>query len=93
MSDDISMGALSGSIEARSRAAISAGCDVVLHCNGALDEMRMVASAVPALGGASAARAEAALARRGHISKHDLGALRAEWAALMDAPAGAGRAT
>jgi beta-N-acetylhexosaminidase len=93
MSDDISMGALSGSIEARSRAAISAGCDVVLHCNGELDEMRMVASAVPALGGAAAARADAALARRGHISKHDLGALRAEWAALMDVPAGAGRAT
>ena len=93
MSDDISMGALSSSIDARSRAAISAGCDVVLHCNGELDEMRMVASAVPALGGAAAARADAALARRGHISKHDLGALRAEWAALMDVPAGAGRAT
>ena len=60
---------------------------------GELDEMRMVASAVPALGGAAAARADAALARRGHISKHDLGALRAEWAALMDVPAGAGRAT
>lgn len=94
MSDDISMGALSGSIEARSRAAISAGCDVVLHCNGELDEMRAVASAVPVLAGAAATRADAALARRGRISKHDLGALRAEWAAaLMDAPAGAGRAT
>ena len=34
MSDDISMGALSGSIAERSRAAIAAGCDVVLHCNG-----------------------------------------------------------
>jgi beta-N-acetylhexosaminidase len=32
MSDDISMGALSGSIAERSRAAIAAGCDVVLHC-------------------------------------------------------------
>jgi beta-N-acetylhexosaminidase len=94
MSDDISMGALSGSIEARSRAAISAGCDVVLHCNGELDEMRAVASAVPVLAGVAAARADAALARRGRISKDDLGALRTEWAAaLMDAPAGAGRAT
>jgi beta-N-acetylhexosaminidase len=94
MSDDISMGALSGSIEARSRAAISAGCDVVLHCNGELDEMQAVASAVPVLAGAAAARAAAALARRGRISKDDLGALRAEWAAaLMDAPAGARRAT
>jgi beta-N-acetylhexosaminidase len=93
MSDDVSMEALSGSIEARTRAAIAAGCDVVLHCNGELDEMRAVASAVPALAGASAARADAALARRGKPAKDDLGALRAEWAALMDAPAGAGRAT
>src|SRR5438093_7453830 len=47
MSDDISMGALSGAIENRARAAIAAGCDVVLHCNGRLDEMQAVASAVP----------------------------------------------
>ena len=39
MSDDVSMGALSGTIAERSRAALAAGCDVVLHCNGKLDEM------------------------------------------------------
>jgi len=93
MGDDISMGALSGSIEARSRAAIAAGCDVVLHCNGELTEMQAVASAVPALAGPAAQHADAALARRGRASEHDLGALQAEWAALMDASAGAGRAT
>jgi beta-N-acetylhexosaminidase len=87
------MGALSGSIEERSRAAIAAGCDVVLHCNGELDEMRAVASAVPVLSGEAAARADAALERRGRVSKHDLAALRAEWAALMDAGASARRAT
>jgi beta-N-acetylhexosaminidase len=92
MSDDISMGALSGAIEERSRAAISAGCDVVLHCNGVLDEMRAVASAVPLLSGQAATRAAAALGRRRQIGMHDLGALRAEWAALMDVPAGARRA-
>jgi beta-N-acetylhexosaminidase len=92
MSDDISMGALSGSIEARSRAAIAAGCDVVLHCNGELDEMRAVASAVPVLSGEAAARADAALARRGRLVKDDLAALRAEWAALIDTGASARRA-
>src|SRR5215831_20058053 len=92
MSDDISMGALSGSIEARARAAIAAGCDVVLHCNGELDEMRAVASAVPVLAGEAAARADAALKRRGLVSEHDLAALRAEWTALMDAGASARRA-
>ena len=39
MSDDISMGALSGTIAERSRAALAAGCDIVLHCNGDLAEM------------------------------------------------------
>jgi len=92
MGDDISMGALSGSIEERSRAAIAAGCDVVLHCNGKLDEMRAVASAVPVLAGEAAARADAALKRRGLVLEHDLAALRAEWAALMDAGASARRA-
>jgi beta-N-acetylhexosaminidase len=92
MGDDISMGALSGSIEERSRAAITAGCDLVLHCNGELDEMRAVASAVPVLAGEAAARADAALKRRGLVLEHDLAALRAEWAALMDAGASARRA-
>jgi beta-N-acetylhexosaminidase len=93
MSDDISMGALSGPIDARSRAAIAAGCDLVLHCNGKLDEMQAVASAVPTLAGEAAARAEAALRRRRRAAPHDLGALRAEWTALMAVPAAALRAT
>jgi beta-N-acetylhexosaminidase len=93
MSDDISMNALSGSIEERSRAAIAAGCDVVLHCSGELEEMRAVASAVPLLTGEAAKRADAALGRRGHARKDELAALRAEWAALMHADAAAGRAT
>jgi beta-N-acetylhexosaminidase len=64
MSDDISMGALSGSIADRSRAALAAGCDVVLHCNGKMPEMRDVAAAVPELAGEAARRADAALAMR-----------------------------
>jgi beta-N-acetylhexosaminidase len=83
MSDDISMGALSGSTEARSRAAIAAGCDVVLHCNGRLEEMQEVAAAVPMLVGDAAVRAYAALAQRRGAKAHDCAPLRAEWAALM----------
>src|ERR1700676_1959237 len=64
MSDDISMQALSGSLAERSIAALAAGCDVVLHCNGMIDEMRAVAGAVPALAGMAEARAAAALAAR-----------------------------
>ena len=59
MSDDISMGALSGSLGERTRAAIAAGCDVVLHCNGEMDEMLAVAAAAPLLAGEAARRAAA----------------------------------
>jgi beta-N-acetylhexosaminidase len=34
LSDDLSMGALSGSLGARSAAARAAGCDLALHCKG-----------------------------------------------------------
>ncbi len=44
MSDDLSMKALSGSLARAARAAFAAGCDMVLHCNGRLDEMEAVAS-------------------------------------------------
>ena len=83
MSDDISMGALSGSIGERSRAALAAGCDVVLHCNGNLDEMQAVAAEAPELSGAAARRAAAALAARTPAADIDLGAARRDFAAMM----------
>ncbi|MBX3537826.1 MAG: beta-N-acetylhexosaminidase [Chelatococcus sp.] len=61
MSDDLSMNALSGTAEERARASLNGGCDVVLHCNGDLDEMRRVAAEVPLLAGEAEARAAAAL--------------------------------
>jgi beta-N-acetylhexosaminidase len=84
MSDDISMGALSGSLSERSRAAIAAGCDVVLHCNGVLPEMLEVAAQAPTLAGEAARRAEAALAVRKPPSPLDVAASRAELAKLID---------
>jgi beta-N-acetylhexosaminidase len=83
MSDDISMGALSGSIGERTRAAFAAGCDVVLHCNGKLDEMQAVAAATPTLDGAAASRAAAALKARRQPSALDLATARQEFAALL----------
>jgi beta-N-acetylhexosaminidase len=76
MSDDVSMKALSGTIAERSRAAIAAGCDVVLHCNGDLAEMTQVAGAVPPLAGAAAERAGAALAQRRAPDEFDVDAAR-----------------
>lgn len=51
MSDDLSMKALSGSMRQRAEAVIRAGSDVVLHCNGHLDEMEQIAACVPPLTG------------------------------------------
>jgi beta-N-acetylhexosaminidase len=64
MSDDVSMGALSGSIAMRTRASFAAGCDLALHCNGKMDEMQAVASESPTLSGEAARRTDAALAAR-----------------------------
>ena len=71
MSDDISMGALSGSISERSEEALAAGCDIVLHCNGEIEEMREVARAVSVLSGAALERSELALSQRGDPSEFD----------------------
>ena len=83
MSDDVSMRALSGSIAERSRAAIAAGCDVVLHCNGDMPEMLAVAAEVPKLAGAAARRSAAALASRKPAVPIDLAAGRVEFLRLM----------
>jgi beta-N-acetylhexosaminidase len=56
LSDDLSMQALGGSLGDRAAGAIAAGCDVVLHCNGRLAEMRAVAAATSRLDGAAVGR-------------------------------------
>jgi beta-N-acetylhexosaminidase len=76
MSDDVSMNALSGTIAERSRDALAAGCDVVLHCNGDMNEMSAVAGVVPELSGDAAKRADAALAARSAPEEFDTDAAR-----------------
>ncbi|MGB7260382.1 MAG: beta-N-acetylhexosaminidase [Pseudolabrys sp.] len=83
MSDDISMKALSGSIAERTRAAFVAGCDVVLHCNGNLNEMQEVAAQAPILTGESARRVAAALAARKVPEQFDVGAARQLFTRMM----------
>ena len=83
MSDDVSMNALSGTLAERSRAALHAGCDVVLHCNGKLDEMRAVAGESPPLAGDAARRADAALAARRKPADFDVATAREQFATLM----------
>ena len=83
MSDDVSMNALSGNIAERTRAIFAAGCDMALHCNGNIEEMREVAGQTPELSGTALARAKAALASRKAPQPFDRTAARAELDALI----------
>ena len=44
MSDDLSMQALQGDFGERASRALEAGCDLILHCNGDMAEMRAIDS-------------------------------------------------
>lgn len=83
MTDDISMKALQGDLGDLSRRALAAGCDLVLHCNGDMADMRKVASAVRPLAGQAERRAVAAEAFvRPAGESADIDALRSEFALL-----------
>lgn len=71
LTDDLSMQALGGSFAERSREALAAGCDILLHCNGNMEEMREIATAGRPLMADAKRRANAAEAwrsvRRGRL--------------------------
>jgi beta-N-acetylhexosaminidase len=83
MSDDLSMKALSGPISARTKAALFAGCDVVLHCNGNMVEMEQVAKEAKPLEGTSLRRADHALAHLTNAKAFDRAAAEQRLLELM----------
>lgn len=83
MTDDIAMKALSGTPAENAHAAIAAGCDVALFCNGTLAERDAVADAAGRMGPEATRRATVALAARHAPDDLDIHAAEAELDALM----------
>ncbi|MEM7724723.1 MAG: glycoside hydrolase family 3 N-terminal domain-containing protein [Pseudomonadota bacterium] len=89
MSDDISMGALAEDLESRVLKARDAGCDLILHCNGDLVEMRIVAELGPMTPEAEH-RAHIALYSRRTPIDIDIPSLEAEFRTLLQGGPGQG---
>ena len=86
MSDDVSMQALSGDFRDRTDAIFAAGCDVILHCNGVMDEMRQVVAQTPVLRDKAETRANLALLRRERPDAVEETAARQEFSSLTGLP-------
>ena len=70
MSDDIGMEALAGDHGERAAACIAAGCDLVLACDGKMENMVKVAVSVGSMGEDVQARFDAAMATIALPSDH-----------------------
>ncbi|TZG27733.1 beta-N-acetylhexosaminidase [Sphingomonas montanisoli] len=84
MTDDLGMHALSGDFGTRAEQALAAGCDIILHCSGKLEEMEAVAGAVGPISDVAKSRLDRAMATiEGAISSRSLADLMAERDAMM----------
>lgn len=85
MSDDLSMKALTGDFKQRAKDSLSAGCDVVLHCNGDMAEMKGVMSGVGKMSKEARRRAQAVMGRLVKVPEpFDVAEARARFDAAFD---------
>jgi beta-N-acetylhexosaminidase len=93
VSDDISMGALDGTLGERTRRALDAGVDLVLHCNGVMAEMAEIVDATPPISPAARERIARGEARRLRAREDfDRGAAGLRFAELVAGTVGPARA-
>lgn len=83
ITDDITMNALSGDLTQRTQSVFAAGCDIVLHCTGRMNEMKEVANATPFLSGTALQRAQKALLGIGKTDEVNEADCRAEFEQIM----------
>jgi len=89
VSDDISMGALDGTPGERTRRALDAGCDLVLHCNGVMAEMAEIVDAARPISPAAGERiARGEIRRLRPCEDFDRRAAELRFAELMAGTAG-----
>ena len=84
VTDDLSMKALAGGYSARAAAALEAGCDLALHCNGERAEMTELARGAGPVSTEAARRLAAAAARPDAPEAVDTAALGSRLERLLD---------
>ncbi|MBL8583106.1 MAG: beta-N-acetylhexosaminidase [Rhizobiaceae bacterium] len=87
ISDDTSMKALSGDFRTKAERILGAGVDIVLHCNGVMEEMAGIAAGTSPLAGMALARAERALEIGRRIDAVEEASVREEFATFFEAVA------
>ena len=83
MSDDVSMKALKGDVGELTQQIITAGCDLVLHCNGKMEEMQSIHAAVPTMSDVGMVRTEQALSQLKPSQTADVASLQSELDTLL----------
>ena len=86
ITDDLAMGALAGMANDLAEAALSAGCDVVLHCSGQLEDTAALLADCPVLSDDALRRLALADAARRGFGAGDVAALRALRDGFLAAP-------
>jgi beta-N-acetylhexosaminidase len=84
MTDDISMNALQGHLAERAQKAWAVGCDLVLHCNGNLQDMLSLASVAPQPTAQTLRRIAQVIANQPKPVPVDIQQLKEEFDALMN---------
>lgn len=82
MTDDLSMKALQGDFGQLTKESLAAGCDLVLHCNGNMDEMQRIGAALPEISDELEARLDAVASMITPMPGEEEGSLLAEYQSL-----------